>query len=154
MSDPGTAGRPVDPRPARPSVLRVSFATPAALRAEYERNLVHGAIFLATEKPLDTDHPVQVMFDLTFCDGTFVVSVADTGPGISAADQKNIMDEFHQADDSSTKEKGGTGLGLAISKRMIELHGGEIWVESILGKGSTFWFKIPIRVEQKQEELT
>ncbi len=96
----------------------------------------------------------EISLHVSSSNGSFVVSVADTGPGISAADQKNIMDEFHQADASSTKEKGGTGLGLAISKRMIELHGGEIWVESILGKGSTFWFKIPIRVEQEQEELT
>ncbi len=96
----------------------------------------------------------EISLHVSSSNGSFVVSVADTGPGISAADQKNIMDEFHQADASSTKEKGGTGLGLAISKRMIELHGGEIWVESILGKGSTFWFKIPIRVEQEQKELT
>jgi signal transduction histidine kinase len=96
----------------------------------------------------------EVSLQVHSTNGTFVVSVADTGPGISEADQKHIMNEFHQADDSSTKEKGGTGLGLAISKRMVEMHGGEIWVESILGKGSTFWFKIPIRVEHEQKELS
>jgi signal transduction histidine kinase len=58
------------------------------------------------------------------------VSVRDTGPGISAADQAKLFQEFQQADNAITREKGGTGLGLAISKRIIEMHGGRIWVES------------------------
>ena len=62
--------------------------------------------------------------------GQFHVSVEDTGPGISATDQAKIFQEFQQADNSITKKKGGTGLGLAISKRIVEMHGGRIWVES------------------------
>ena len=62
--------------------------------------------------------------------GSFHVSVRDTGPGISAADQAKLFQEFQQADNAITKKKGGTGLGLAISKRIIEMHGGKIWVES------------------------
>ncbi|MBI2467908.1 MAG: histidine kinase, partial [Candidatus Rokubacteria bacterium] len=79
----------------------------------------------------------------------FVVSVADTGPGIAPADQQKIFEEFQQADSSSTRRKGGTGLGLSIAKRIIELHGGRIWVESSLGKGSTFSFTLPMRVERQ-----
>ena len=71
-------------------------------------------------------------------DGTLTVAVHDTGPGISEADQGKIFEEFQQADSSSTKQKGGTGLGLAIAKRIIEMHGGRLWVESELGHGSTF----------------
>ena len=59
------------------------------------------------------------------------------GPGIAAADQARIFDEFQQADSSMTRNKGGTGLGLAIAKRIVEMHGGQIWVESTLGQGST-----------------
>jgi signal transduction histidine kinase len=77
----------------------------------------------------------------------FLVSVADSGPGIDEADQQKIFEEFHQADSSSTKQKGGTGLGLSIAKRIVEMHGGRIWVESRLGQGATFWFTLPIRVE-------
>ena len=66
--------------------------------------------------------------------GSFHVSVRDTGPGISAADQAKLFQEFQQADNAITKKKGGTGLGLAISKRIIEMHGGRIWVESSLAK--------------------
>jgi signal transduction histidine kinase len=80
-----------------------------------------------------------------------VVSVSDTGPGISEADQQKIFEEFQQADSSSTRTKGGTGLGLSISRRIVELHGGRVWVESTPGHGSTFSFTLPIRVEHQAE---
>ena len=83
--------------------------------------------------------------------GSFHVSVRDTGPGISAADQAKLFQEFQQADNAITKKKGGTGLGLAISKRIIEMHGGRIWVESQPGQGSTFTFTLPVIVERQVE---
>jgi signal transduction histidine kinase len=86
--------------------------------------------------------------------GSFLVSVRDTGPGISAADQARLFQEFQQADNAITKKKGGTGLGLAISKRIIEMHGGKIWVESQVGQGSTFAFTLPVVVEQQVEPAT
>jgi signal transduction histidine kinase len=82
---------------------------------------------------------------------SFHVSVRDTGPGISAADQAKLFQEFQQADNAITKKKGGTGLGLAISKRIIEMHGGKIWVESQPGQGSTFAFTLPVTVERQVE---
>jgi signal transduction histidine kinase len=81
--------------------------------------------------------------------GSFNVAVRDTGPGISTTDQAKLFQEFQQADNSITKKKGGTGLGLAISKRIIEMHGGRIWVESSPGNGSTFAFTLPVRVEEQ-----
>jgi signal transduction histidine kinase len=84
---------------------------------------------------------------------SFEMRVTDTGPGIEPADQQRIFDEFQQVDSTSTREKGGTGLGLAISRKLIRLHGGDMDVESEPGKGSTFWFRLPVIVEQ-QRELT
>ncbi|MGH7266704.1 MAG: ATP-binding protein, partial [Candidatus Rokuibacteriota bacterium] len=81
--------------------------------------------------------------------GVFQVGVADTGPGIAPADQQRIFEEFQQADSSTTRKKGGTGLGLSIARRIVELHGGRIWVESAPGKGSTFRFTLPVRVEHQ-----
>jgi signal transduction histidine kinase len=83
--------------------------------------------------------------------GSFHVSVRDTGPGISSADQARLFQEFQQADNAITKKEGGTGLGLAISKRIIEMHGGRIWVESQPGQGSTFTFTLPVIVERQVE---
>ena len=93
----------------------------------------------------------EVGVEVVISNESFLVSVSDTGPGLSEADQKKIFEEFHQADGSSTREKGGTGLGLSIAKRIVEMHGGSIWVESILGKGSIFWFTLPVRVEHQKE---
>jgi signal transduction histidine kinase len=91
----------------------------------------------------------RVRIHAGLADGSFTVAVSDTGPGIAASDQARIFEEFQQADTSSTKHKGGTGLGLAIAKRIIEMHGGKLWVESTLGTGSTFFFRLPVRVERQ-----
>jgi len=78
-------------------------------------------------------------------DGHFEILVQDTGPGIALEHQMRIFEEFQQVDDSNTRQKGGTGLGLAISKRIVEMHGGSIGIESAPGMGSTFRVRIPVR---------
>ena len=75
--------------------------------------------------------------------GELRIFVADTGPGIAPEDHERIFDEFHQTDEGAQQHE-GTGLGLALSKRLVELHGGHIWVDSELGKGSTFVFTMPM----------
>jgi len=83
--------------------------------------------------------------------GQFVLEVRDTGPGIPDADQERIFGEFQQIDNSNTRQKGGTGLGLAISKRMVEMQGGTIAVESVLGHGSIFRVTLPVHVDEMME---
>ena len=91
----------------------------------------------------------EVRISARAANGAVTIAVRDTGPGIAPADQAKIFEEFQQADNSSTRAKGGTGLGLAISRRIVELHGGRLWVESELGHGSVFSFTIPVTVEQQ-----
>jgi signal transduction histidine kinase len=77
---------------------------------------------------------------------TLVYRVTDTGIGISQDQIENVFSEFRQVDATISREYGGTGLGLSITKKFVELHGGRIWVESTLGKGSTFSFEVPVRL--------
>ena len=72
-----------------------------------------------------------------------VISVADTGPGITLEDRERVFMPFEQLEPSARRKHGGTGLGLAISKSFVELHGGQMWLESEKGRGSTFFVRIP-----------
>jgi signal transduction histidine kinase len=89
----------------------------------------HGNVTIAIER--DGDSWVQV-------------SVADTGPGIPRPELERIFDKFYQVSQVDKRKSRGTGLGLAISKALVQMHGGKIWVESELGKGSTFSFTLPV----------
>jgi signal transduction histidine kinase/putative methionine-R-sulfoxide reductase with GAF domain len=113
-----------------------------------ERRLTQVLLNLAGNAIKFTDAG-EVSIEAQVADGAFLVSVSDTGPGISDADRQRIFEEFQQVDSSSTRSKGGSGLGLSISRRIVELHGGRLWVESALGAGSTFYVKVPLRVERQ-----
>jgi len=99
-----------------------------------------GEIALSVEEPtnLPVDHPP----------GRFLLlSVRDQGIGIGSEDLPRIWERFYRVDNSNTRRIGGTGLGLSITKALVELHGGRIWVESVVGKGSSFFFTLPIATE-------
>jgi signal transduction histidine kinase len=91
----------------------------------------------------------EVAIEASSADGAFNLAVRDSGPGIAADDQAKIFEEFQQVDNTSTRQKGGTGLGLAISKRIVEMHGGRILVDSELGKGSTFTIRLPVQAASR-----
>lgn len=86
----------------------------------------------------------QVWIEATPAREVIEISVCDTGVGIPKAELDRIWEAFHQVDASRTREEGGTGLGLALSKRLVEMQGGTIWVESEVGKGSRFSFTLPL----------
>ena len=78
-----------------------------------------------------------------------VFRVSDTGIGIPKEELDNVFAEFRQVDTTVTREFGGTGLGLSITKKFVEMHGGRVWVESETGKGSTFFFAVPLCVKEE-----
>src|SRR5581483_10823497 len=73
------------------------------------------------------------------------VRVSDNGPGIPTADLPHLFERFYRVDKGRSREKGGTGLGLSIVKHIVQLHGGRVWVESELGRGTAFFFSLPTR---------
>jgi signal transduction histidine kinase/CheY-like chemotaxis protein len=84
-------------------------------------------------------------------DNSYFVSVADTGPGIAEQDQERLFRPFEQLDGSIRRRYGGAGLGLSISKAFVELHGGHIWVESSVGQGTVFTFRLPAQPPETAE---
>ena len=136
-------------------VCRYEHDVPAAVRGDPGRlrqvlvNLIanavkfteHGEVMVQVAKLSETPKDVQLHF-----------SVSDTGMGIPREKQKAIFEAFTQADASSTRRFGGTGLGLTISSQLVEMMGGRIWVESELGKGSTFHFEVRLGMAEPVTE--
>ena len=85
---------------------------------------------------------------------SLVVSIADTGVGIAPEDQAKVFEQFGQAGDTLTDKPRGTGLGLPICREIVEHHGGRLWLESEVGRGSTFWFTLPLRDASTAAEPT
>ena len=84
--------------------------------------------------------------------GSVLISVRDTGIGIAPEYQERIFGAFEQVDSSHARQKQGTGLGLALTKRLVELHGGSIWITSEVDHGSIFSFRLPLNLSSVQNE--
>jgi signal transduction histidine kinase len=128
--------------------LAISASVPSGLppaRGD-ERRLAQALLNLVGNAIKFTDKG-EVAIEVAADEDNYTFSVRDTGPGITKADQDRIFEEFRQGDGSITKTKMGSGLGLAIAKRIVEMHGGRIWVDSSPGAGATFSFTAPARVE-------
>jgi len=126
--------------------LKTEVAKPLPIGLGDEQRLTQVLLNLVGNAIKFTDKG-EVRVTAKSVNGHFAVCVTDTGPGIPVEHQSRIFDQLNQVDNSNTKAKGGTGLGLAIAKQIVEMHGGRIWVESILGKGSTFQLELPTRAE-------
>jgi signal transduction histidine kinase len=108
------------------------------------RQIVYNLLSNAVKfTPTDGNVDIAARLD----DGQVEIAVTDTGPGIPAEDHETIFEEFEQSGDNKQAE--GTGLGLPLSRKLVELHGGHLWVESELGRGSTFHFTLPVRRESE-----
>ncbi len=127
-------------REFEPDIPRILFDR-AKIKQVME-NLVSNAI------KYSPDGGTVVLRIFTTADNHQQVSICDQGIGIPAAQLGNVFQKFFRVDSSNTAEIEGTGLGLSITKHIIEMHGGTIWVESVVGEGSTFNFKLPIRQQQ------
>jgi signal transduction histidine kinase/CheY-like chemotaxis protein len=144
-----------------PQVLESAVA---AVRALFDSRKLHLEVEAPTDLPAvfcDGTRIRQVVLNLLSNAGRFtekggvrieacvdgedvVVSVRDTGPGISPKDQDRIFQPFQQLDDPIRRHHGGSGLGLAISKQLVAMHGGKMWLESDMGRGTTFYFTLPL----------
>jgi signal transduction histidine kinase len=132
--------------------LKVEIANDMPLGQGDERRIAQVLLNLVGNAIKFTDEG-EVRVAARASNGIFSVAVTDTGPGVHASQKTRIFQEFHQVDSSNTKKKGGTGLGLAIAKRIVELHGGRIWVDSEVGRGSTFQFDLPVRADQRERAI-
>ena len=134
-------------------IYHIAEDVPSSVKADEGRirqiliNLIGNAIKFTDSGKINVDVSVENKSTTTV---TLLVEVSDTGIGIAPSKQKSIFDNFSQADTSTTRRFGGSGLGLTISQKLVELMGGEIGVESEEGKGSRFWFRLPLQISTKK----
>ncbi len=127
--------KPVELEIEVPDNLPILYADPVRLR-QILWNLLSNSIKF-TDKG-------SVKLKCSFDQEWIYMAVVDTGIGIPEEHHQTIFDQFRQVDGSITRKEGGTGLGLAITRQLVQLHGGDLWVESTLGEGSIFTFKLPL----------
>jgi signal transduction histidine kinase len=130
--------------------ISIQVDIPQGLLIYADRNALHDIfINLLSNAFKFTADGGQVSILVGQRDQSILLEVKDTGMGIPEDKLQMIFDEFYQVEGG---KHGGTGLGLAIAKRLVEEQGGNIWVESQLGKGSTFYFTLPLAAEKQQDE--
>jgi len=131
--------------------LSIQVGIPQGLLIYADRNALHDIfINLLSNAFKFTADGGQVSILAGPKDQSILLEIKDTGMGIPEDKLQMIFDEFYQVEGG---KHGGTGLGLAIAKRLVEEHGGNIWVESQFGKGSTFYFTLPLSAENQDEKL-
>jgi len=137
--------------------VRIDSAIPKTLIADDQRlsqvvtNLISNAIKFTPENGVIALEASFVGEKDDIC--TIQISVSDTGIGISEEQQKHLFHSFQQAESSTTRKYGGTGLGLAICKSIVEMMGGKIWIQSEIGKGSTFTFTVEAQRGMTKEKV-
>ena len=127
------------------SECKLIFKTPSQTTVfidQYRIKQVLSNLIINALKQVSCD---TIEINTSIYDEFCIVSVTDSGPGISEEDQKHIFDRFYRVDESRSRTSGGTGLGLAIVKSLIEAHNGKIYVKSTAGDGATFSFEIPMK---------
>ena len=112
-----------------------------------ERKLKQILVNLLSNAVKFTPEGGQIKVDASIGDSAVIISVTDTGIGIAKEDQEAIFEEFRQASGNYAHKREGTGLGLTLTRKFVEMHGGRIWVESEVGKGSKFTFTLPTNHE-------
>jgi signal transduction histidine kinase len=136
-------------RAGRGGITLALTAEPAEISIAADERRVRQIVFNLLSNAIKfTPSEGRVDVSARLDDGHAEIAVTDTGPGIPAADREAIFEEFEQSADGK-KEDEGTGLGLPLSRKLVELHGGKLWVESEVGRGSTFRFTLPVRQESE-----
>ena len=128
------------------TIILTDVITVEADRVKFKQilyNLLSNAIKFTPEQG-------SIIVEASVTDDTLQVSVSDTGIGMKPEDQEKVFKEFWQADGSFARKYEGTGLGLALTKRIVEMHGGKLWFESEFGKGSIFYFALPLKAQKKR----
>ncbi|MBI3661275.1 HAMP domain-containing protein [Candidatus Acetothermia bacterium] len=126
--------------------IQLALHTSSPLMVQIDRERIEQVLLNLLSNALRyTDSGGQVSLSAQVQGEELCVSVADTGKGISSEDLPHVFERFYRGDKSRSRSSGGAGLGLAISKRLVELHGGKIWVQSASGRGTQFTFSLPLQ---------